>query len=117
MDFYLLKQFIKMTAGDTIMGMPVRIDVELYEQAKARAQAERRALALIDEAKVSAKAEGDRIAAAARADLEGEVQRARAALRDQVASLAIASAEKILRREVDAKAHADLLAQLKQELS
>ena len=44
MDFYLLKQFIKMTAGDTIMGMPVRIDVELYEQAKARAQAERRAV-------------------------------------------------------------------------
>ena len=44
MDFYLLKQFIKMTAEDTIMGMPVRIDVELYEQAKARAQAERRAV-------------------------------------------------------------------------
>ena len=44
MDCYLLKQFIKMTAGDTIMGMPVRIDVELYEQAKARAQAERRAV-------------------------------------------------------------------------
>jgi hypothetical protein len=44
MDFYLLKQFIKMTAGDTIMGMPVRTDVELYEQAKARAQAERRAV-------------------------------------------------------------------------
>ena len=92
----------------------------LETEARARgaeilAQAERRALALIDEAKVSAKAEGDRIAAAARADLEGEVQRA--ALRDQVASLAIASAEKILRREVDAKAHADLLAQLKQELS
>ena len=45
MDFYLLKQFIKMTAEDTIMGMLVRIDVELYEQAKARAQAERRAVA------------------------------------------------------------------------
>lgn len=94
----------------------------LETEARARgaeilAQAERRALALIDEAKASAKAEGDRIAAAARADLEGEVQRAREALRDQVASLAIASAEKILRREVDAKAHADLLAQLKQELS
>ena len=44
MDFYLLKQFIKMTAEDTIMGMLVRIDIELYEQAKARAQAERRAV-------------------------------------------------------------------------
>lgn len=80
------------------------------------AQAERRAAALIEEAKAAAKAEGDRLAAAARADIDAEVQRAREALRDQVAALAVASAEKILRREIDAKAHADLLAQLKQEL-
>jgi len=94
-----------------------QLEVEARNRgAEILAQAERRAAALIDEAKAAAKAEGDRIAAAARADLEGEVQRAREALRDQVAALAVASAEKILRREVDAKAHADLLAQLKQEL-
>jgi len=94
-----------------------QLEVEARNRgAEILAQAERRAAALIDEAKAAAKAEGDRIAAAARADLEGEVQRAREALRDQVAALAVASAEKILRREVDAKAHAYLLAQLKQEL-
>ena len=69
------------------------------------AQADKRGTQIIDEAKGTAKAEIDQ-----------EVARAKEALREQVAALAIAGAEKILRREVDAKAHADLLAQLKQEL-
>ena len=80
------------------------------------AQADKRGTQIIEEAKGTAKTEGDRIVTAAKAEIEQEVARAKEALREQVAALAIAGAEKILRREVDAKAHADLLAQLKQEL-
>jgi F-type H+-transporting ATPase subunit b len=80
------------------------------------AQADKRGTQIIEEAKGTAKTEGDRLVTAAKAEIEQEVARAKEALREQVAALAIAGAEKILRREVDAKAHADLLAQLKQEL-
>ncbi len=79
-------------------------------------QADKRGAQIVDEAKGTAKTEGDRLVTAAKAEIEQEVARAKEALREQVAVLAIAGAEKILRREVDAKAHADLLAQLKQEL-
>ena len=83
---------------------------------EARTAAEKQAASMIDEAR----AEASRIIAAAREAAEGEAaaaaQRAKEALRDQVANLAVAGAEKILRKEVDAKAHADLLANLKQEL-
>jgi F-type H+-transporting ATPase subunit b len=80
------------------------------------AQAEKRATQVIEEAKVAAKAEGDREKAAAKADIQQEAQRAREQLREQVAALAVAGAEKILRREVDAKAHADLLDGIKKQL-
>ena len=80
------------------------------------AQADKRGAQIVDEAKSTAKTEGDRLVTAAKAEIDQEVARAKEALREQVAALAIAGAEKILRREVDAKAHADLLAQLKQEL-
>jgi len=80
------------------------------------AMADKRGAQIVDEAKGTAKIEGDRLVSAAKAEIEQEVARAKEALREQVAALAIAGAEKILRREVDAKAHADLLAQLKQEL-
>ena len=80
------------------------------------AQAEKRAGQVIEEAKASAKAEGDREKAAAKADIQQEVSRAREKLRDQVAALAVAGAEKILRREVDAKAHAELLDGIKKQL-
>ena len=86
------------------------------EIAKARArageivaQAEKRVSQMIEEAKVAAREEGNREKAAAKAEIEQEVSRAREALRTQVAALAVAGAEKILRREVDAKAHADML--------
>jgi F-type H+-transporting ATPase subunit b len=90
-------------------------------EAKARvqelvAQGEKRASALVEEAKDAARAEAERILAAARAEVEQEVQRAREALRDQVAALAVAGAERILKREVDPRAHAQMLADLKQEL-
>ena len=80
------------------------------------AQAERRAAQVIEEAKTAAKAEGDREKAAAKADIQQEVTRAREQLREQVAALAVAGAEKILRREVDAKTHADLLDGIKKQL-
>jgi F-type H+-transporting ATPase subunit b len=80
------------------------------------AQAEKRGSQVVEEAKTAAKAEGDREKAAAKADIQQEAQRAREQLREQVAALAIAGAEKILRREVDAKAHADLLDGIKKQL-
>ena len=80
------------------------------------ATADKRGAQIVDEAKGNAKTEGDRLVTAAKAEIEQEVARAKEALREQVAALAVAGAEKILRREVDAKAHADLLSQLKQGL-
>ena len=70
----------------------------------------------IDQAKGEATAERDRIIAAAKAEAQQEYAAAREQLRNQVADLAVAGAAKILRREVDAKAHADLLATIRQEL-
>lgn len=80
------------------------------------AQAEKRSAQIIDESKNEAKVEGERMLAAARAEMEQEVFRAREQLRGHVAQLVVAGAEKVLRREVDAKAHADLLEAIKSEL-
>jgi F-type H+-transporting ATPase subunit b len=80
------------------------------------AQAERRKAEIIDEAKATAREEGDRILVGAKAEVEQEVFRAREELRQHVADLAVAGATKILRREVDAQAHAELLTSLKAEL-
>jgi F-type H+-transporting ATPase subunit b len=80
------------------------------------AQAEKRAAQLLDEAREAAKEEGNREKAAAKAEIEQEASRARERLRDQVAALVVAGAEKILRREVDAKAHSDLLETIKRQL-
>ncbi|OGA73816.1 MAG: F0F1 ATP synthase subunit B [Betaproteobacteria bacterium RIFCSPLOWO2_12_FULL_65_14] len=84
--------------------------------AEILAQAEKRAAELVDEARTAAKEEGNREKTAAKAEIEQEVTRAREQLRDHVASLAVAGAEKILRREVDAKAHAELLEAIKRQL-
>ena len=70
----------------------------------------------MDQAKVEATAERDRIIAAAKAEAQQEYAAAREQLRDQVADLAVAGAARILKREVDPKAHADLLAAIRQEL-
>lgn len=80
------------------------------------AHAEKRASELVEEAKDNAKAEGERIVNAAKAEIEQEVNRAREQLRSQVAVLAVAGAEKILKREIDASAHAQLLQGLEAEL-
>jgi len=94
---------------------------ETIAQARSRAaeiiaQAEKRDAQMVEAAKAAAKAEGDREKAAAKAEILQEASRAREQLRDQVAMLAVAGAEKILRREVDAKAHADLLDGIKKQL-
>jgi len=94
---------------------------DAVNQARARAteilaQAEKRAAQLVDEARNAAKEEGNREKAAAKAEIAQEVSRAREQLRDNVAALAVAGAEKILRREVDAKAHSDLLESIKRQL-
>jgi len=80
------------------------------------AAAEKAAGQRVEDSKTQAKAEGDRLLAAANAQIQQEVQAAKQALREQVAQLAVSGAEKILKREVDAKAHADMLNQLKAEL-
>src|SRR5882672_5118699 len=79
-------------------------------------QAEKRTAQMIEEARNAAKEEGNREKVAAKAEIAQEVTRAREQLRDHVASLAVAGAEKILRREVDSKAHADLLDSIKRQL-
>ena len=77
---------------------------------------EKRASEIIEEAKTQAKAEGDRIVAGAQAEIEQEVFRAREQLRTQVSAIALAGASKILGREIDAKAHNDLLEKLVKEI-
>lgn len=86
------------------------------DAAKRLADAERLAQSMIEQAKARAAEEGNKIVVAARAEAQQEVVKAREALRGQVADLAVRGAEQILRREVDAKAHADLLARLQTEL-
>ena len=73
------------------------------------ADAERRAQHLVDEAKARAVDEANKIVAAARAEAEQEMVKARESLREQVAVLAVKGAEQILRKEVNASVHADLL--------
>ncbi len=94
---------------------------ETLQEAKQKAaeiiaQAEKRASQVVEESKDTAKVEGDRQIAAAKAEIEQEIHRAREQLRGEVAALVVAGAEKILRREVDAKAHGDLLEAIKNEL-
>lgn len=93
----------------------------LLREARTRAQeivitAEKSAAQRIEESKAQAKAEGERLVAAAKAQIDQEVQSAKQQLREQVAALAVSGAEKILRREVDAKAHSEMLNQLKAQL-
>jgi F-type H+-transporting ATPase subunit b len=94
---------------------------EMMTEAKARAaeivaQGEKLRSETVEHSHTEAQAEADRIIAAAKAEIEQEVQRAKEALRGRVADLAVAGAAKILKREVDAKAHAELLADLQKQL-
>jgi F-type H+-transporting ATPase subunit b len=94
---------------------------DMLAEAKTRSseiihQGEKLKTEAIDAAKSEAKAEAERIIAAAKTEIDQEVVRAKEMLRNQVADLAVAGASKILKREVDAKAHADILASLRQQL-
>ena len=86
------------------------------DAAKRLADAERLAQQIVEEAKTRANDEGVKIVAAARAEAEQEAHKAREVLREQVAGLAVKGAEAILKREVNAGVHAELLARLKAEL-
>jgi F-type H+-transporting ATPase subunit b len=88
--------------------------LEVMKEAKSSAadivsQAQKRYNEILDEAKRDAQAEAERIRTAAHAEIEQEANRAREDLRERMAQLALAAAEKILQKEVDAKAHKDLV--------
>jgi F-type H+-transporting ATPase subunit b len=86
------------------------------ESGKLLADAEKRAAAIVDDAKKRAEEVGAKIVADAKAEADQQVVRAREELREQVAVLAVKGAEQILHREVNAGVHAELLGRLKTEL-
>jgi len=93
----------------------------MLREARERAQeivaaAEKSAHQRVEDSKSQARVEADRMIATANAQIQQEVQAAKQSLREQVASLAVSGAEKILQREVDARAHAQMLDQLKAQL-
>lgn len=90
---------------------------EVIAEAKAQGQeiiskAEKRASEIVEEAKDNARTEGDRLLTAANAEIEQEVNRAKEGLRSQVVSLAVAGAGRVLNKELDSKAHDDMLKDL-----
>jgi F-type H+-transporting ATPase subunit b len=93
-----------------------RLDEAKQQASDIIHQAQRRAAEMIEEAKSEAREEGERIKAAAQSDIDQEINRAKESLRKQVAAIAIAGAEQVLQKEVDAKAHSaaldDLAAQI-----
>lgn len=97
-----------------------RVEAELAksrtETTASLADAERRGQAIVEEAKSKATEEGNKIIAAAKVEAEQQTVKARETLREQVAALAVKGAEQILRKEVNAGVHADLLGRLKTEL-
>jgi F-type H+-transporting ATPase subunit b len=97
-----------------------RVEAELAtsrtETAARLADADRRGQGIIEDAKARAVEEANKIIAAAQAEAGQQTVKAREALREQVALLAVKGAEQILRKEVNAGVHADLLSRLKTEL-
>ena len=80
------------------------------------AQAQKRAAEIVDEAKGTARTEGERLLTAAQAEIEQETNKAREQLRGKVGELALAGAEKILRKEINADAHKDIVEALAKEV-
>ncbi|AKJ96326.1 MULTISPECIES: F0F1 ATP synthase subunit B [Thioalkalivibrio] len=94
---------------------------EVLKEAKQQANeivasAQKRANDVVEESKSTAHEEGERIKQAAHAEIEQEINRAKEELRKQVSELAVAGAEQILAKEIDAKAHGDLLKKLSAKL-
>jgi F-type H+-transporting ATPase subunit b len=108
-------------AGKQGLANAERRIADMLSDAKTRsseiiAQGEKLKIETIEAAKQEAKVEAERILTAGRGEIEQELSRAREALRNQVSDLAVAGAAQILKREVDAKAHAELLAAIRQQL-
>lgn len=103
------------------LGLAAKRSADILREAKEKAGeivagGEKRGSEIIEQAKAQAKVEGDRIIAGAKAELDKEVFRAREQLRTHVSAIALAGAGKILGREIDAKAHNDLLDKLVAEI-
>ena len=92
------------------------LDEAKQKAAEIVAQGEKFRAETVEAARTEAQTEKDRIVASGRSEIEQELSRAKEQLRNQVADLAVAGASRILKREVDAKAHADLLAAIRTEL-
>ena len=86
------------------------------QSAEIVARAEKRAAEIVDEAKDQARVEGERILTAAQAEIEQETNKAREDLRTRVAELAVAGAEKILRKEIDASSHKDIVESVAEQI-
>lgn len=107
--------------GKNDLALAAKRSTELLREAKEKvaeiiALGDKRASEIVEEAKAQAKIEGERIVTAAKAEIEQEVFRAKEHLRTQVSAIALAGAGKILGREIDAKAHNDLLDKLVAEI-
>lgn len=94
---------------------------QLISEAKSQAaeivaNAEKRGNSVVEEAKTTATSEKERIIASAQAEVEQDVHSARESLRTQVSSIAVAAASKIVDKEIDEAAHADLIEDLVQQL-
>ncbi|MCG8123770.1 MAG: F0F1 ATP synthase subunit B [Candidatus Thiodiazotropha taylori] len=94
---------------------------DVLHEAKAQAaeivaQAQKRAAEIVDESKDTARVEGDRILTAEQSEIEQEANRAREQLREKVGMLAVAGAEKILKKEISADAHQDIVTALAKEI-
>ncbi|WP_419613135.1 F0F1 ATP synthase subunit B [Thiolapillus sp.] len=86
------------------------------QSAEIVARAEKRAAEIVDEAKDQARSEGERLLTAARAEIDQEANKAREVLRSKVAELAVMGAEKILRKEINAEAHKDIVDSLAKQI-
>lgn len=107
--------------GKLDMELASKRAAEMLREAKEKAaeiiaNGDKRASEIIEEAKAQAKVEGERILTGAKAEIEQEMFRAKEELRTQVSAIALAGAGKILSREIDAKAHNDLLEKLVAEI-
>ncbi len=107
--------------GKHELELAAKRSAEILREAKTKAveiiaQSEKRSSEIVEEAKGLAKVEHDRIVTAANAEVEQEVFRAKEQLRVEVSAIALAGAAKILGREIDAKAHNDLLEKLVAEI-
>jgi F-type H+-transporting ATPase subunit b len=107
--------------GQQSLDLAAKRSAEALREGKAKvadlvAHAESRAVQIVEEAKIQARLEAEKVVAAAKIEIEQEALRVREDLRERLAELAISGAEKILRREIDVKAHAEMLSAIKQDL-